>query len=133
MAQDFLSPADPSAPADPGGSGPVDGNASLDWLKALGAGALAQLDPSLMELGELAATVATATTQAAVHAQLQALRTKVRAMRRELPPLAARALSRLARRAERASGSVLDKRARLSELQATWQELLACLALRRER
>jgi hypothetical protein len=38
-------------------------------------------------------------------------------------------VDRVVRRAERASGSVLDKRARLKELQDSWNDLLTCLQL----
>jgi hypothetical protein len=103
------------------------------WIMALGTGALYHLDPALVELAELAVTVAGASTQAAAREHLVALRTKARDMRRQMHPMAARALSRVVRRAERASGGVVDKRARLKEFQATWHELLACLAHRNPR
>lgn len=100
------------------------------WFLTLGTGALAHLDPSLVEVAELAVTVAGASTQAAARDHLIALRAKARELGRRMHPMAARALSRVVRRAERASGGVLDKRARLREFQATWQELLACLSHR---
>ena len=97
------------------------------WVVALGVGALCRIDPALAEVAELAVTVAGATTQAAARDHVLALRAKARNMGRQMHPMAARALSRVVRRAERASGGVLDKRARLHEFQTTWHELLACL------
>jgi hypothetical protein len=97
------------------------------WLFALGTAALLQIDPALIQVADLAAAVAAAGTQSAARSQVAQLRAHARGLNAKLSPMAARALSRVVRRAERASGNVLDKRARLKELQASWDELLACL------
>jgi len=97
------------------------------WLVALGTAAMGQLDPGLIELGELAGTVACATTQDIARESVRQLRAQATALRGRMAPLGARAVDRVVRRAERASGSVLDKRARMHELQQSWNDLLTCL------
>ena len=97
------------------------------WLVVLGTAALCSFDPLLLEFADLAVAVATAGTQGVAKADVNQLRAKARDLNRKLAPMAARALSRVVRRAERACGSVVDKRARVAELQASWDDLLTCL------
>ena len=86
-----------------------------------------QVDPALLELGELAGSVALASTQGMARATAAQMREHARNLQKRLAPLGARAVDRVVRRAERASGSVLDKRARLKELQDSWNDLLTCV------
>lgn len=97
------------------------------WLVVLGTAAVCSFDPQLLELAELAASVAAAGTQDVAKGNVAELRSRARDLNRKLAPMAARALSRVVRRAERACGSVVDKRARVAELQASWDDLLTCL------
>ena len=99
------------------------------WLLAAGSAALWQIDPALVELGELAGSVAAAGTQGMARESAMQLRERASALQKRLAPMGARAVDRVVRRAERASGSVLDKRARLKELQDSWNDLLTCLQL----
>jgi hypothetical protein len=99
------------------------------WLLAAGSAALWQIDPALVELGELACSVAAAGTQGMARDSAMQLRERATALQKRLAPMGARAVDRVVRRAERASGSVLDKRARLKELQDSWNDLLTCLQL----
>lgn len=52
---------------------------------------------------------------------------KAAALRQQLAPLPASALAKVVRRTEAASGAVLDKGARMRELQSSWDHFLACL------
>lgn len=104
-----------------------DDNRARAWLLAAGAAVAWQLDPALTQLGELAGTVALAATQGHARDTAAQLRDHARSVQKGLAPLGARAVDRVVRRAERASGSVLDKRARLKELQDSWNDLLTCL------
>ena len=99
------------------------------WLFAAGSAALWQIDPALVELGELACSVALSSTQGMARESAAQLRGSAAALQKRMAPMGARAVDRVVRRAERASGSVLDKRARLKELQDSWNDLLTCLPL----
>ena len=99
------------------------------WLFAVGTAALWQIDPALVELGELACSVAFSSTQGVARESAAQLRGSAQALQKRLAPMGARAVDRVVRRAERASGSVLDKKARLKELQDSWNDLLTCLPL----
>ncbi|MGE0333366.1 MAG: hypothetical protein AB7P37_22005 [Ramlibacter sp.] len=101
------------------------------WLLAVGSVALWQIDPALVELGELAGSVALSSSQGMARESAAQLRDRAAALQKRLAPMGARALDRVVRRAERASGGVLDKRARLKELQDSWNDLLTCLRLTR--
>jgi hypothetical protein len=57
----------------------------------------------------------------------RALREEVRVTRVLLPPIAGRLLARVARDAEAASGSVVEKTRRLGEWQDSWEQLLRLL------
>ncbi len=102
------------------------------WLLAVGSAALWQIDPALIELGELACSVACASTQGAARDAVNQLHDQAAMLRKRLAPMGARHVDRVVRRAERASGSVLDKRARLHELQSSWDDLMTCLRLIRK-
>ncbi len=105
------------------------GSKTQAWLFAVGSAALRQIDPALIELGELACSVAFSSTQGLARESATQLRGSAAALQKRLAPMGARAVDRVVRRAERASGSVLDKKARLKELQDSWNDLLTCLPL----
>ncbi len=106
---------------------PTEGSTARAWLVAAGSALALQVDPALLELGELAGSVALASTQGMARATAAQMREHARNLQKRLAPLGARAVDRVVRRAERASGSVLDKRARLKELQDSWNDLLTCV------
>ncbi len=106
---------------------PAEGSKARAWLMAAGSALALQVDPALLELGELAGSVALASTQGMARATAAQMREHARNLQKRLAPLGARAVDRVVRRAERASGSVLDKRARLKELQDSWNDLLTCV------
>lgn len=108
---------------------PSRGQSAKAWLLAAGSAALWQIDPALVELGELACSVAAAGTQGMARESALQLRERAYALQKRLAPMGARAVDRVVRRAERASGSVLDKRARLKELQDSWNDLLTCVQM----
>lgn len=112
---------------EPGPDSPSE--ATKAWLLAVGSAALWQIDPALVELGELACSVAFSSTQGVARESATQLRESAAALQKRLTPMGAGAVDRVVRRAERASGSVLDKRARLKELQNSWNDLLTCLPL----
>ncbi len=105
----------------------TDSHSVKAWLMAAGSAALWQLDPALVELGELACSVAAAGTQGMARETVLQLRAHAAGLQKRLAPMGARAVDRVVRRAERASGSVLDKRARLKEFKDSWNDLLTCL------
>lgn len=105
------------------------GASTRAWLLAAGSAALWQIDPALVELAELAGSVALSSTQGMARESAAQLRERAASLQRRLAPMGARAVDRVVRRAERASGSVLDKRARLKELKDSWNDLLTCLPL----
>lgn len=101
------------------------------WLLALGSAALWQLDPALAELGAFACAVACASSQELARESVLQMRAHAASLRRRVSPLSARAMARVVRNAERASGQVLDKKAKLRDLQSSWDDLLHCLHLTR--
>ncbi|RYF43515.1 MAG: hypothetical protein EOO25_03005 [Comamonadaceae bacterium] len=105
----------------------ADATAKGGWWMVLGAATLSQIDPMLLEFAELSAMVAGSSSQAAARASLSQLRERTQALAGRVPPLAARALVRVTRSAEQASGQVVDKKAKLRTLQHRWQDLLICL------
>ncbi len=76
--------------------------------------------------------MAGASSQAAARESLVQLRTKASSLRDGLAPMTARALSRVVRSAEHASGRVIEKKARMQELQRRWHDLMVCLRLGRD-
>ncbi|MFO1245809.1 MAG: hypothetical protein U1E71_11610 [Ramlibacter sp.] len=124
-------PEPASTGASPVTAAPASRQGTQAWLLAVGSAALWQIDPALVELGELACSVACASTQGVARESVAQLRDRASLLRQRLAPMGARAVDRVVRRAERASGSVLDKRARLNELQSSWDDLLTCLRLTR--
>lgn len=97
------------------------------WALALGTAAVWYLDPTLAEMAELVGGIACASNKSQVKEAISDMRLKAGAMRQQVGPLPASALAKVVRRTEAASGAVLDKGARMKELQASWDHFLACL------
>ncbi|HSI54300.1 MAG: hypothetical protein ACAH21_00725 [Ramlibacter sp.] len=104
---------------------------AASWWAILGAAALSQIDPSLVEVAELSVMVAGSTSRAAAQESMLQLRSKAAALRGGLAPLSARALARVVRSAEHASGQVIEKKVRMRVLRERWQDLMVCLHLAR--
>ncbi len=97
------------------------------WALALGTAAIWYLDPALAEMAELVGGIACASNKSLVKDSISDMRLKAGALRQQVGPLSASALAKVVRRTEAASGAVLDKGARMNELQASWDLFLACL------
>ncbi|MES2977025.1 MAG: hypothetical protein V4731_01255 [Pseudomonadota bacterium] len=100
------------------------------WVMALAGAAAWQFDPALSEMAELVTAVACSGNKSVTQNTIAHLRSHAESARVTMAPLQARLLSRLLRRTEAACGAVLDKRARLEEVQAAWTDLLTCLNLK---
>ena len=97
------------------------------WALALGSAAIWQLDPALAEMAELVGGIACASNKSLAKDAISEMRVKAAALRKQMQPLPASALTKVVRRTEAASGAVLDKGARMRELQSSWDLFLACL------
>ncbi len=97
------------------------------WALALGSAAIWYLDPALAEMAEAVGGVAGATNKSLVKNAIADMRQKAAALGKQVGPLPASALAKVVRRTEAASGAVLDKGARMREVQASWDHFLACL------
>ena len=97
------------------------------WALALGSAAIWQLDPALAEMAELVGGIACADNKSRAKDAISEMRVKAAALCKQMQPLPASALTKVVRRTEAASGAVLDKGARLRELQSSWDLFLACL------
>lgn len=87
--------------------------------------------PALERLGrvnELARALVATRSKRDAYPLARALREEVRLTRVLLPPIAASLLARVARDAEAASGSVVEKTRRLAEWHDSWEQLLRLLA-----
>lgn len=97
------------------------------WALTLGTAAVWYLDPALAEMAQLVGGIACASNKSQIKDAIADMHLKADAMRQQVGPLPASALAKVVRRTEAASGAVLDKGARLKELQASWDLFLACL------
>jgi hypothetical protein len=103
------------------------GRAKRMWALALGSAAIWYLDPALAEMAEAVGGVAGATNKSLIKDAIADMRQKAAALGKQVGPLPASALAKVVRRTEAASGAVLDKGARMREVQASWDHFLACL------
>lgn len=97
------------------------------WALALGTAAVWYLEPALAEMAELVGGVALSNNKAMARGAIAEMRRKAAQLRRQMAPLPASALAKVVRRSEAAGGAVLNKGARMRELQSSWDDLLACL------
>jgi hypothetical protein len=97
------------------------------WTLALGTAVIWYLDPALAEMAELVGGIALSTNKSLAREAIVEMRRKAGALRGQIAPLPASALAKVVRRTEAAGGAVLDKGARMQELQASWDQFLACL------
>ena len=97
------------------------------WALVLGTAAVWYLDPALTEMAELVCGIACSGNKSKVKDTIADMRRKAADLRRQIGPLPASALAKVVRRTEAAGGAVLDKGARIQELQTSWEHFLACL------
>jgi hypothetical protein len=97
------------------------------WALALGTAAVWYLEPALAEMAELVGGVALSNNKSMARGAITEMRRKAAELRGQLAPLPASALAKVVRRTEAAGGAVLNKGARMRELQTSWDDFLACL------
>lgn len=97
------------------------------WALALGTAAVWYLDPALAEMAEMVGSIALSNNKAMARDAIAEMRRKAAELSRQIDPLPASALAKVVRRTEAAGGAVLDKGARVRELQTSWDHFLACL------
>lgn len=97
------------------------------WALALGTAAVWYLDPVLVEMAELVGGIALSNNKSLARDAITEMRRKAADLGRQIGPLPASALAKVVRRTEAAGGAVLDKGARMKELQSSWDHFLACL------
>ncbi len=97
------------------------------WALALGTAAVWYLDPVLVEMAELIGGIALSNNKSLAKNAITEMRRKAADLGRQIGPLPASALAKVVRRTEAAGGAVLDKGARVKELQTSWDHFLACL------
>lgn len=97
------------------------------WALALGTAAVWYLDPALAEMAELVGGVACSANKSVAGDAIATMRRKAAELHGQIGPLSASALAKVVRRTEAAGGAVLDKGARIQEVQASWDHFLACL------
>jgi hypothetical protein len=123
-------PPDPSQQTDAALAESVHVVAARDkriWALVLGSAAVWYLDPALAEMAELVGGIACSANKGRVKDAIAEMRLKAGSLRKQIGPLPASALAKVVRRTEAASGAVLDKGARMQELQASWDAFLTCL------
>lgn len=111
-------------------AGPVAASAKKSrrvWAIALGTAAVLSIDPAIGEMAEMVAAIACTANKSLARDAIQDMRSKADNMRARFAPLPASALAKVVRRAEAACGAVLDKGARMRELQASWDSFIACV------
>ena len=97
------------------------------WALALGTAAVWYLEPALAEMAELVGGIACATNKAETKNAIAQMRRQAASLHGQMDPLSASALAKVIRRTEAASGAVLDKGARIKEVQTSWELFLHCL------
>lgn len=103
------------------------GRSRRTWALVLGTAAAWYLDPALAEMAEMVGGIACSANKSLAKDAMTEMHRKAAALRQQLAPLPASALAKVVRRTEAASGAVLDKGARMRELQSSWDHFLACL------
>ncbi|RYX97793.1 MAG: hypothetical protein EOO28_02880 [Comamonadaceae bacterium] len=101
------------------------------WALALGTAAVWQIDPALVEMADMVGLIACAGNKSLVGDSIAGLRARAQELRTRIEPLPAGALAKVVRRTEAACGAVMDKGARLKELQTSWDHFVACLRANR--
>lgn len=97
------------------------------WALALGTVAVWYLEPALAEMAELVGGIACATNKSEIKDAIAQMRSKAASLHGQIDPLPASALAKVVRRTEAASGAVLNKGARIQEVQSSWEHFLNCL------
>jgi hypothetical protein len=83
-------------------------------------------------MAELVGGIACSSNKSLIKDTIAELRRKAAALSKQVDPLPASALAKVVRRTEAAGGAVLDKGARVQEVQASWDHFLACLKARQD-
>lgn len=97
------------------------------WALVLGTAAVWYLDPALAEMADLVCGIACSGNKSKVKDAIADMRRKAADLRGQIGLLPASALAKVVRRTEAAGGAVLDKGARIQEVQTSWEHFLACL------
>lgn len=97
------------------------------WSLSLGTAEVWRQDPAFGELAEMVMSLSGTNNKINAKEAICEMRTKAQALRNRVPPLTASALVKVIRRTEAACGAVLDKGARVQEVQASWDHFIACL------
>jgi hypothetical protein len=97
------------------------------WALALGTAAVWYLEPALAEMAELVGGIACATNKSEIKDAIVQMRRKAASLHGQIDPLPASALAKVIRRTMAASGAVLNKGARIQEVQTSWEHFLNCL------
>ncbi|WP_139351985.1 hypothetical protein [Polaromonas sp. A23] len=113
--------------AQPTDSGTEPARKKRAWALALGTVAVWYLEPTLAEMAELVGGIACATNKSEIKDAIAQMRSKAASLHGQIDPLPASALAKVVRRTEAASGAVLDKGARIQEVQSSWEHFLNCL------
>ena len=121
----MTSPPAPEFPTAAAATGPA--RQKRVWALVLGTAAVWYLDPALTEMAELVCGIACSGDKSKLKDTIADMRRKAADLRRQIGPLPASALAKVVRRTEAAGGAVLDKGARIQELQTSWEHFLACL------
>lgn len=120
-------PAESNSPAEAASASAAAPAPKRAWALALGTAAVWYLDPVLVEMAELVGGIALSNNKSLAKDAITEMRRKAADLRRQIGPLPASALAKVVRRTEAAGGAVLDKGARMKELQSSWDHFLACL------
>ncbi|MFC5519568.1 hypothetical protein [Polaromonas jejuensis] len=97
------------------------------WVLALGTAAVWHLNPAFGDMAQMIGMIACATSKGLSKDAIAQLRLTADSLRPQIAPLPAHALSLVVRRAEAACGAVLDKGARVKEVETSWDNFLACV------
>jgi len=106
------------------------GKEKRSWPLALKCGVVWPMEPSLGEIADMIKLIACASNKAATKTAIAQLRANAESLRRQMAPLCASALVKVVRRAEAACGAVLDKGARIKEVETSWNLFMACVSVK---
>lgn len=106
------------------------GKEKRSWPLALKCGVVWPMEPSLGEIADMIKLIACASNKAATKSAIAQLRANAESLRKQMAPLCASALIKVVRRAEAACGAVLDKGARIKEVETSWNLFMACVSVK---
>lgn len=97
------------------------------WNVTLAAAEVWEQNPAFKELAKMVLDISRTNNKINSKDAISKMRSKADILRNGMPPLTASALTKVIRRTEAACGAVLDKGARVKEVEASWDHFLACL------